>query len=239
MAINGLTRQVASFDSLLRNPGSIYVENNTEPRGLLLCTINNPVSGKPEKLEFPRTWIPMCLTDMLPREVLERSLELRKMFNKGLLKYIPEEEALKTLNSPEGRQEYDRLMQSEFSKDSRMTERKRGMIDQLAHQQHELTSAGANPNVQYDEANLHPKVKAWETRVIVGELDGAAMMSELRIHASEFSKSDFEFMLAAQFPQEVKDYASTALAAGNVKTESVLKKVEAKVAETTYEADWQ
>ena len=134
--ISGLTRgQVTSFDSLLRNNDSIYVENNTEPRGLLLCTINNPVSGKPEKLEFPRTWIPFCLTDMLPREVLERSLELRKMFNKGLLKYVPEEEAVKILSSTEGKAEFDRLMHSEFAKGGKMTERKQGMINQAQQQQ--------------------------------------------------------------------------------------------------------
>lgn len=236
--ISGLTRgQVTSFDSLLRNNDSIYVENNTEPRGLLLCTINNPVSGKPEKLEFPRTWIPFCLTDMLPREVLERSLELRKMFNKGLLKYVPEEEAVKILSSTEGKAEFDRLMHSEFAKGGKMTERKQGMINQAQQQQHELTSAGLNPNVQYEEANLHPKVKAWETRVIVGELDGAAMMSELRIHSTEFTKSDFEFMLAGQFPQEVKDYASTQIASGAGKA-APIKKVEAREGES-YEADWQ
>ena len=237
MTIAGITRQITSFDALLRQSGSIYVENNTEPRGLLLCTINNPVSGKPEKLEFPRTWIPFCLTDMLPREVLERSLELRKMFNKGLLKYVPEEEALKILNSQEGKMEYDRLTLSEFVKGGKMTERKQTMIDQLSHQQHELTQAGLNPNIQYDEASLHPKIKAWETRIMVGELDGTAMMSELRIHGSEFTKTDYDYMLAGQFPQEVKDFASSAISAGNVKTEAI-KKIEPKAHET-YEADWQ
>ena len=238
MSIAGLSKSAHSFESLLKMGGAIFVENNTEPRGLLLCTINDPVSGKPQKLEFPRTWIPFCLTDMLPREVLERSIELRKMFSKGLLKYVPEDEATKILSSVEGQAEYARLHQSEFSRDGKMTDRKQTMINQLTQQQHDLTSAGANPNVQYDEANLHPKIKAWETRVIVGELDGAAMMSEIRIHSNEFTATDYQFLLAGQFPQEVKDYASQAVASGSVKAAPVQVPVQKKQ-DASYEADWQ
>lgn len=206
-----------SFKAMLDSGKDIYVLNNTEPRSLLICTVNDPISGKPQKLEFYRTWIPFCLTDMLPREVLEKSIEIRRFFQKGLLKLIPEEEAVKILDSNDGRQEYERLMQSEFTKGGKMTDRKQGMLDAERSAQMNLTSSGVNPNVQYNELNLHPKMRSWEMRSMVGELTGSVLLNELKIHANELSKDDVNFLISAQFPQEVKDHASELLKKGSFK----------------------
>ena len=81
----GYFNKQSKFEEKLNDGEPIYVLNNTEPRGVLICTINDPSSGKPRKLEFPKTWIPFCLTDMLPRNVISNSLELRQYINNGLL----------------------------------------------------------------------------------------------------------------------------------------------------------
>lgn len=236
--IPGLKSKKDSFTELLANNQDIYVINNSEPRAIIICTYET-LSGKSDKLEFPRTWIPFCLTDMLPREVLSQSIDIRKFIAKGLLKIIPEEDALRTLQSKEGMEEYDRLMASEYVRGSKMTVRKQEIIDAEREANRQLSFSGANPNVQYNEINLHPKMKAWEMRSMVGELSGSALVSEFRIHANEFTKDDVQFLLTAQFPQEVKDYASEAIKNGSFRERPVtVGGANADSGANAYNSDW-
>jgi len=234
-------RQQSTYEALIKSGEPLWVVNNTEPRGLLICTINDPMSGKPQKHEFQRTWVPFCLTEMLPIEVLQKSIEIRRLISKGLLKIIPHEEAMSMLSTPEGQREYERLMQSEFSKGSRMTDRKSEMLDTEQSVAAQKITSNTNPGVDYTQVTLHPKVQAWEMRVSVGELDGPSLMNEIRIHQAEFTRQDFEFMRAGQFPSEVKEYSNKSLTEGKFKKDAPVTAANAGQAKdnVSYESDWQ
>lgn len=223
------------FDDLFHSGKKIYVINNTEPKGLLSTTINDPISGKAIKLEFPRTWIPFCLTSMLPRNVLEHNIELRRTLQKNTLKIIPEEKAVEMLNSERGRKEYSRLTESEFAAGSRLdSARKSSMVSAVRSSQQAVNSLD-NPNVNHDEITLHPKMKAWEQRIVVGEIDGSILVNELEIHSGELTVSDFQFLIAGQFPQEVKTYAQERLNTGTYRSKAVTA---GSIPVDKYESDW-
>lgn len=206
------------FDSLLKEGKAIYVVNNTEPKGLLSTTVNDPISGKTLKLEFPRTWIPFCLTSMLPKNVLEHNIDLRKTLQKNILKIIPEEQAVAVLNSERGREEYSRLMESEFTSGSRLnSDRKQQLVMAVSSAQQDVLS---NSSVNQEMLELHPKMKAWEQRLVVGELNAKSLINELEIHRGELGKEDLQFLLTGQFPVEVKEFASEVLKTGVFKTKT-------------------
>jgi len=225
------------FDELFQANKKIYVINNTEPKGLLSTTINDPISGKSIKLEFPRTWIPFCLTSMLPRNVLEHNIELRRTLQKNTLKIISEEKAMEMLSSERGRKEYSRLNESVFAGGSHANSaQKASMVNAVRTSQQAVNSLN-NPNVNYDEVALHPKLRAWEQRIVVGEIDGPALVNELEIHREELTAADLQFLITGQFPQEAKAYAQEMVSAGVFKTKTVAASAGALPVET-YESDW-
>jgi len=232
----------SSLDELLRGDQPIWVLNNSEPLSLLLLTIQDPVSGKPYNLEFHRTFVPYCLTDMVPREVFAQSLQVRNFIRKGLLKVLTQEEAMSILSSERGRKEYQRLMTSEFSKGAVKGEAGQALIDSAAHSQGLMSGISLqNPSIDYNQIELHPKMRGLESRVVVGELDGEAVMHELTIHERELSKIDLEFILAAQFPKEAKEFASANLSAGKFKAAPVTVTTAAstKAPGANYEPDYE
>jgi hypothetical protein len=203
------------FDDALKSGEPIWVVNNSQPKSMLIITITDPLSGKPKTMEFHRTFIPFCLTDMVPREILERSLELRNFVRKGVLKMVPEKEALIILNSDDGRQEHARLNTSEFALGGGISARVREMSDSssLAKQTAGIASVAEGTDVQ-GLSSLHPQLKNWENRVLVGELDLASLQSELRIHASEFTETDCLYLINGQFPEEVRAWSKEKLKSG-------------------------
>lgn len=226
---------LSMFDDLFRAGKKIYVINNTEPKGLLSTTINDPISGKAIKLEFPRTWIPFCLTSMLPRNVLEHNIELRRTLQKNTLKIIPEEQAVEMLQSERGRKEYSRLTESEFAAGSRTdSSRKANMVSAVRSSQQAVNSLD-NPHVNQDELTLHPKMKAWEQRIVVGEIDGSTLVNELEIHSGELTASDLQFLIAGQFPQDVKAYAQERMNTGTFRSKALTA---GSIPVDKYESDW-
>lgn len=233
--VNYAQDNLSLFDELFNAGKKIYVINNTEPKGLLSTTINDPISGKSIKMEFPRTWIPFCLTSMLPRNVLEHNIELRRTLQKNTLKIIPEEEALAMLNSERGRKEYSRLTESEFAAGSRAdSTRKAAMVSAVKSSQQAMHSLD-NPHVNHEEMSLHPKMKAWEQRIVVGEIDGAALVNELEIHSGELTANDLQYLVAGQFPQDVKSYAQERISTGTFRSKALAA---GSIPVDKYESDW-
>ena len=205
--VKGTTFNPFDLETALDTQKRIYVMNNTDPRGLLICTVNDPISGKPKVLQIPRTWIPLCLTDMLPRESIN-SIELKKFFQQRTLKLVPEKDAQEMLASAKGQKEYMRLMQSEFAVGGTGARK----TSQLKVMDEAKQTALENPEAaNRDMINIHPKIKTWEQRVMVGEMNGSALSTELEIHAPEFSLEDLQYLLSGQFPQEAKDFSYDAL----------------------------
>ena len=205
------------FDEALQSGEPIWVVNNSKPKSMLIITISDPLSGKPKTMEFYRTFIPFCLTDMVPREILERSLELRNFVQKGVLKMIPEEDALLLLNSDDGKKEWSRLNTTEFAEGGFDSVRSREMTESYNLAKQAAGIAQVDPTVGgVTVANMHPKLKVWENRVLVGELDGSSLQSELRIHSSELTETDCLYLINGQFPEEVRAWSKEKLKSGDV-----------------------
>jgi len=202
------------FENALKGDQPIWVTNNSKPRSLLIMTVTDPLSGRVKTLEFYNTMIPFCLTDMLPRGVIEQSLELRTFIMKGILKIVPEAEAHAILASDKGKKEYERLVTSEFAQGGKGSDRVDAMESQHKTAQEQAMASLSTTSVSV-AAPVHAKLLGWESRCVAGDLDGSALSSELDIYADEFTQADCTWMLTSLMPQEAKDFAAAKMRSGN------------------------
>lgn len=230
--------QFGGFETALRGTEPIWVVNNSKPRSLLIMTVTDPLSGKAKTLEFYNTFIPFCLTDMLPRGVLEQSMELRTFLMKGILKMIPEAEAHAILTSDKGKKEYERLVTSEFAQGGKGSERVSAMEATHKSAQEQLANSTATSSVSV-AAPVHAKLLGWESRCAAGELEGAALVSELEIYSDEFTQADCTWMLSSLMPQEAKDFASAKIHSGNFAVAAPVQSSQnTRAVDKSYESDF-
>lgn len=70
-------------------------------------------SGQPDDLHLKLTWLPICITEKIPRNQLMQATELRTAFNNGLITFISAETAA-DINKTEGaEEERERLAEEE------------------------------------------------------------------------------------------------------------------------------
>jgi len=243
-----IASKVSEFIKLLKDGSSVYVTNNTDPRGILMCTINNPLSGRSESFNIPKTWIPICLTDLLPVETLAGCTELRQYLQKGVLQLVDEGQAQAVLESPRAQKEFARLYSSEFAVGG-IGKRKDSLVSARNKAKEALAQQGHSAD---EEVQLHPKVRGWERQAETGEIDGDVIANEIEIHKSELNQDDLNYILAGKFPQETKNVVSevikeggykraphaSIIIAGNTPFEGPRNVSQRKGLETSYEGDW-
>lgn len=227
---------LALFQDLLASGQKIYVLNNTEPKGLYVLSVTDPLSGRSKTLQFPRTWIPTCLTDKLPKGVLEQSIEIRDAMEMETLKIIQESQALSILGTERGKKEYKRLNESKYAAGGSSKAKTDMLAAAEITNQVKASMDGQLTGEEEAKFKLHPKMKGWEQRILVGEFDADTLINDLEIHKSELTEDDYQFLLTAQFPQEVKTFASDSLKKGSFRETPIVSSAKAK--DDKYEADW-
>lgn len=230
------------FEEALKSDQPIWVLNNSQPKAQLIITITDPLSGKPRTMEFHRTFVPFCLSDMVPRSVLEQSLEIRNFIRKGVLKLVTEDEAMKILSSDDGHREHERLNHSEYAEGNVLSARVKDMVSStnLARQTAGISASDPSANLTVESlASLHPKIKAWESRVLVEDLNTQGLLSELRIHANEFTEADCQYLVNGKFPTEACDWAKEKLKSGDLATKAVSIPQSSRFDDSKYQPDYE
>jgi len=225
LGLKGLspTSHFGGFETAIRSGESIYVINNSKPRSLLIMTVTDPLSGRAKTLEFYNTFIPFCLTDMLPRGVIEQSMELRTFLMKGILKMVSEKEALDILQSPKGKAEYERLVTSDFSQSSKkLNSRAESLENNQRQASEQLAVAEATSSNQVNSSKqVHPKLLGWESRLVAGDLTEDMFLTEFSSYDEEFTGDDCRWVISSQLPQSAKDIAAGKLNGGSYAESSV------------------
>jgi len=57
----------------------IWVLNNTNPKGEIALSVKNRADGAPSLVTIPPTWVPVCLTEQVPKGMLIESPEFRRL----------------------------------------------------------------------------------------------------------------------------------------------------------------
>lgn len=90
----------------------IYIINTADEvsaEGEVCCAIPNPNNQSPDILRIDQTWIPIDLTDKIPRKQLIESTAFRQLINSGLVKLVDSGWAQAVLSDPQAKSELQRL----------------------------------------------------------------------------------------------------------------------------------
>jgi hypothetical protein len=61
----------------------VWCLNNTKPRGEIALTVKSPSDGSRTLVTIPATWVPVCLTEQVPKNMLLNSPEFRRLVASG------------------------------------------------------------------------------------------------------------------------------------------------------------
>lgn len=180
----------------------IYVKSSTGFGGLQSGDVIIDArysDGKHEPIIVPKTFIPFCLTELAPYEAILNSSSFRKAVASGLLRIVSEEEAEEELNSPEGREEQERIRQDYFSGitfDPNATNKTISPVEALTKME--------------EETKINPRI---QQIMITPTLNDKEKLAQLRAEVDNLTMLDLDFISGvtkinspiAKWVQELKD----------------------------------
>ncbi len=159
----------------LEDGKSIYVKNNSE--GDFLLTVYHTGGSKSELVPIPKTFIPIRITDFATPKMFKESTDFRKSLSKGIIEFVPEEEAIEELKEDDSIMEMDRLRRIFFNN--------KGYKENV-------TAIEAIKSVSNNKVNH--KVRDILLRDDISDNDKLAILIGDN-KSNPFSEHDFEFMI--------------------------------------------
>ena len=212
---------VSALDRLLKGDKPIYVINTsclpTGDKGTLLVHFFD--GTRREYFKMPPTFIPMAISDVIPKKSLGNSRDFKQLLIKGMLTLVDPDEAASYMETEDALEEYEDLTLSEMSMRA-----SNGRIESEARAakkvQNRFTPSGAPEyptefQPPEDEAqDIDPvsnRVKALIHDSISGTRTPKEVKQELRRQASNFSAADFHYVRANARDESLITWATKSL----------------------------
>jgi hypothetical protein len=81
----------------------------TGPKGNIVLEVKNRADGSPTVVTIPPTWVPICLTDQVPKQMLVESPRFRAILSGGYIKLLDPKGVDEILKDPEVRAEIESI----------------------------------------------------------------------------------------------------------------------------------
>lgn len=180
--------------------GRVFVLNKSKPKGDILITFVQPGTGRQFVATIPKTWIPIAVSDNVPLNVLDASIDFRSYLKSRMLSLVPREEAEKLLESVEAKEEIERIYTSKYTEDSKKKKR---------------ANADADKADEDDEVDIQDFIQS-ENLQVKDILErnqnnkASVTLNELRSIEEELNPSDFEFIIK-KTEGKIRSYAERML----------------------------
>lgn len=173
------------------NSGRVFVLNKSCPKGDILITFIQPGSGKSFVAKVPKTWIPITVSDTVPLQVIQDSVDFRSYLISKMLILVPKDEAEKILESQDAKDEVERIYSSKHvEEDSKSAQRRKKRQELL----------GDDADDKEDEVNIQDFIK--EENLLVKDIlernvdnKVSVTLNELKSIEDELSKSDLVYVI--------------------------------------------
>jgi len=213
---------ISALDSLLKSDKPVYVINTSRlpsgDKGTLLVHFFD--GTRREYFKMPPTFIPMAISDVIPKKSLGNSRDFKQLLLKGMLTLVDSDDAATYMETEDALEEYDDLTLSEMSMRA-----SNGRIESEAKAakkvQNRLTPNGY-PDYptefqppEEEPGDIDPvsnRVKALIHDSISGSRTIKEIKQELRRQASNFSAADFHYIRANARDESLVAWASKAVA---------------------------
>lgn len=163
--------------------GKVFVLNKSKPKGDVLITFVQPGTGQQFVATIPKTWIPIAVSDNVPLNVLDASIDFRSYLKSHMLSLVPREEAEKILESTDAKEEIERIYTSKYAEGSK----KKKHVE-------------SEDNDEDDEVDVQDFIQS-ENLQVKDILErnqsnkASVTLNELRSIEEELSASDLEFII--------------------------------------------
>ncbi len=180
------------LSSMVESKRPVYVLNTSLfPGGTKGNIVINFVDGT-RKRHFivPDTFIPLCITDSIPADLLLNSPDLLDLLRKRIITLVDSDQAEDYLRTPEALEEYEAIVLSQHSSKARgvdiETATKR-TFSSSAHLTHEVEEA-------VNDANISTRVRAIVDEITNSGITGKEFLAECKRHGEGFSDIDLYYI---------------------------------------------
>ena len=180
-----------TLDNLIDNNKPVYVINNSNPRGVIVISIVHPATGNVTPITIPVTWIPICVTDIVPRKHLRDSLDFRGALRKNMLRLVDPDRARKVLATQEAKEEQKRLNESDYA-----------------------ATEGLNPKPVTAEGEteaINPRVMDIVIRLTSKDIGVSEALNRLKSLFTTLTKQDLSYILTNAPQKQIKAWAEKAI----------------------------
>lgn len=171
----------------------IWVLNTTNPKGVIALEVKNRADGSPTLVSIPPTWVPICLTDQVPKQMLCDSPKFRAIISGNYVKLLDPTAVQSVLDDPEVAEEINAIRNktADYFKET--------LPDNL------MVQAPTVSVVVYD-------VLAKEADGSLSENDAKEILNNLNSKEEELSNEDIEHLMKNSTLAKVKKWAADTLA---------------------------
>lgn len=194
---------VGALDKLLKSDQPVYVINTSKlPSGDKGTILVNFFDGtRREYFKMPPTFIPMAISDVIPKKSLSGSKDFKQLLVKGMLTLVDPEEAAEYLETEEAVEEYEDLVLSEHSvRSTSKIESDAKAANKVQKRLDTFSTLATGHEYMPDEDHSEPqdpvsnKVKALVQDLISGSRTEKDVRQEFKRSASNLSLADLSYI---------------------------------------------
>jgi len=186
------TYEPRKLDEMIRANRSIFVLNtslfDSGTRGTII--VNFIDGSRKRHFEVPDTFIPLCITDSIPADILLSSPDFKALLNKGVLTLVDSDQAEDFLKTDEAKEEYDAIVLSQHSAAMRGVSLE--SATKRTFSQAAALTADIEETVTIDAVS--PRVRAKVDELDAGVITAKQFLAECKRHGEGFSEVDLYYV---------------------------------------------
>jgi hypothetical protein len=204
---------VSQLEKLVEAGKPVYILNtsslNDGSKGTIV--VNFYVGNRRVFFKMPPTFIPMCVTDSVPPNILLESMDFRQTLMKGMLTLVDPDQAEDYLATPEAQDEYEALVLSEHSVRAKGLNVEQEVAKRVKiHSTNDSESAGPVQDVSAVDT-VSNKVRGIVESLLSDSLTVEQALTELRRHQSALTPVDISYVLANTTDAKLTAWARKAI----------------------------
>lgn len=205
----------SALDRLVQGSKPVYVLNSSAlpsgDKGMIVVTFYD--GTRREFFKMPPTFIPMAISDAIPRTRLAQSRDFKECLVKGILTLVEPESAEDYLSTTEAKDEYEALVLSEHSSASRNVNLETAVVKRT-----KVVNASSDGNMPIETGtgsgssdSVSNKVRGLVETMISGGMSAKEVLQTLKRHQTALTAIDLSFISQNASNSELANWAKATL----------------------------
>ena len=192
MSIKWKTYEPSKLSEMVRSRRPVFVLNtslfDSGTRGTII--INFIDGSRKRHFEVPDTFIPLCITDSIPEDILLSSPDFKDLLRKRIISLVDSDQAEEFLKSDEAKEEYDAIVLSQHSAAAR------GVSLETATKKSFSSAAALTADIEeaVTSESISPRVRAKVDELDAGVTTAKQFLAECKRHGEGFTEVDLHFI---------------------------------------------